>query len=53
MRLLDTVEMLDVYGHLWPGSEADTVTAVDRALAPVLERASGAASRKGTRTAPS
>ena len=29
------VETLDVYGHLWPDSEADTMTAVDRALAAV------------------
>ncbi|MFN0090314.1 MAG: tyrosine-type recombinase/integrase [Acidimicrobiales bacterium] len=29
------VETLDVYGHLWPDSETDTMTAVDRALAAV------------------
>lgn len=26
------VETLDTYGHLWPDSEEDTMTAVDTAL---------------------
>ncbi len=29
------VETLDTYGHLWPDSEEDTITAVDAALAPL------------------